>query len=77
MLSSIAEIIRDLLNFIIVIAALLITLVVVISKMPAGGEFRGYLVHEFATACQVARPPGRACCPASSVHRLEIAVALS
>src|ERR1700722_6645375 len=23
----------------------------------AGSEFRGYLVHEFATACQVARPP--------------------
>lgn len=34
MLSSIAEIIRDLLIFIIVMAALLITLVVVISKMP-------------------------------------------
>src|SRR6202035_6116785 len=25
----------------------------------AGGEFRGYLVHTFATACQVARPPVR------------------
>ena len=34
MLSSIAEIIRDLLIFIIVMAALLIKLVIVISKMP-------------------------------------------
>ena len=34
MLSSIAEIIRDLLIFIVVMAALLITLIVVISKMP-------------------------------------------
>jgi len=34
MLSSIAEIIRDLLIFVVVMAALLITLVVVISKMP-------------------------------------------
>jgi len=25
----------------------------------AGGEFRGYLVRTFATACQVARPPVR------------------
>ena len=33
MLSSIAEIIRDLLIFVVVMAALLITLVVVISKM--------------------------------------------
>jgi hypothetical protein len=33
-LSSIAEIIRDLLIFVVVMAALLITLVVVISKMP-------------------------------------------
>jgi len=24
---------------------------------PAGDDFRGYLVHTFATACQVARPP--------------------
>ena len=34
MLSTVAEIIRDLLIFVVVIAALLITLVVVISKMP-------------------------------------------
>ena len=34
MLSTIAEIIRDLLIFVVVIAALLITLVVVVSKMP-------------------------------------------
>jgi hypothetical protein len=34
MLSSIAEVVRDLLTFIVVMAALLITLVVVISKMP-------------------------------------------
>ncbi len=34
MLSSIAEIIRDLLIFVVVIAALLITFVIVISKMP-------------------------------------------
>jgi hypothetical protein len=34
MLSTIAEIIRDLLIFVVVIAALLIALVVVISKMP-------------------------------------------
>jgi len=34
MLSSIAEIIRDLLIFVVLMAALLITLVVVISKMP-------------------------------------------
>jgi hypothetical protein len=25
----------------------------------AGDDFRGYLVHTFATACQVARPPVR------------------
>jgi len=34
MLSTVAEIIRDLLIFVVVMAALLITLVVVISKMP-------------------------------------------
>jgi hypothetical protein len=34
MLSSIAEIIRDLLIFVVVMTALLITLVVVISKLP-------------------------------------------
>jgi hypothetical protein len=34
MLSTIAEIIRDLLIFVAVMAALLITLVVVVSKMP-------------------------------------------
>ena len=34
MLSSIAEIIRDLLIFVVVIAALLVTFVIVISKMP-------------------------------------------
>lgn len=34
MLPTVAEIIRDLLSFVVVIAALLITLVVVISKMP-------------------------------------------
>ena len=34
MLSSIAEIIRDLLIFVVVIAALLVTFVMVISKMP-------------------------------------------
>jgi hypothetical protein len=34
MLSTIAEIIRDLLIFVVIMAALLITLIVVISKMP-------------------------------------------
>ena len=34
MLSTIAEIIRDLLIFVVVIAALLVTFVIVISKMP-------------------------------------------
>src|SRR6202140_1388544 len=29
------------------------------NPLHAGGEFRGYLVHAFATACQVARPPVR------------------
>ena len=24
----------------------------------AGDDFRGFLVHTFATACQIARPPG-------------------
>jgi hypothetical protein len=43
MLSSIAEIIRDLLIFIIVMAALLITLVVVISKMPDSNPLKRLL----------------------------------
>jgi hypothetical protein len=42
MLSTIAEIIRDLLIFVAVIAALLIVLVVVVSKMPGlGPRLRG------------------------------------
>src|SRR5580693_323555 len=43
MLSSIAEIIRDLLIFIVVMAALLITLVVVISKMPDSNPLKRLL----------------------------------
>ena len=43
MLSSIAEIIRDLLIFVVVIAALLITLVVVISKMPDSNPLKRLL----------------------------------
>ena len=43
MLSSIAEIIRDLLIFVVVMAALLITLVVVISKMPDSNPLKRLL----------------------------------
>jgi hypothetical protein len=43
MLSSIAEIIRDLLIFIVVMAALLITLIVVISKMPDSNPLKRLL----------------------------------
>ena len=43
MLSSIAEIIRDLLIFVIVMAALLITLVVVILKMPDSNPLKRLL----------------------------------
>jgi len=43
MLSSIAEIIRDLLIFVMVMAALLITLVVVISKMPDSNPLKRLL----------------------------------
>jgi hypothetical protein len=43
MLSSIAEIIRDLLIFVVAMAALLITLVVVISKMPDSNPLRRLL----------------------------------
>jgi hypothetical protein len=45
MLSSIAEIIRDLLIFVVVMAALLITLVVVISKMPDSNPLKRGLVR--------------------------------
>jgi hypothetical protein len=43
MLSSIAEIIRDLLIFVVVMTALLITLVVVISKMPDSNPLKRLL----------------------------------
>jgi hypothetical protein len=43
MLSSIADIIRDLLIFVVVMAALLITLVVVISKMPDSNPLKRLL----------------------------------
>ena len=43
MLSSIAEIIRDLLIFVVVMAALLITLIVVISKMPDSNPLKRLL----------------------------------
>ena len=43
MLSSIAEIIRDLLIFVVVMAALLIALVVVISKMPDSNPLKRLL----------------------------------
>jgi hypothetical protein len=43
MLSSIAEIIRDLLIFVVVVAALLMALVVVVSRMPDWG-LRGLAV---------------------------------
>jgi hypothetical protein len=43
MLSSIAEIIRDLLIFVVVMAALLITLVVVVSKMPDSNPLKRLL----------------------------------
>jgi hypothetical protein len=43
MVSSIAEIIRDLLIFVVVMAALLITLVVVISKMPDSSPLKRLL----------------------------------
>jgi hypothetical protein len=42
MLSTIAEIIRDLLIFVGVITALLIVLVVVVSKMPNTNPLSGY-----------------------------------
>src|ERR1700751_212350 len=42
-LSSIAEIIRDLLIFVVVMAALMITLVVVISKMPDSNPLKRLL----------------------------------
>jgi predicted small integral membrane protein len=43
MLSTIAEIIRDLLIFVGVIAALLIALVVAVSKMPNANPLKGIL----------------------------------
>jgi hypothetical protein len=43
MLSSIAEIIRDLLIFVVAMAALLITLVVVVSKMPDSNPLKRLL----------------------------------
>ena len=43
MLSSVAEIIRDLLIFVVVMAVLLITLVVVISKMPDSNPLKRLL----------------------------------
>jgi hypothetical protein len=43
MLSSVAEIIRDLLIFVVVMAALLITLVVVVSKMPDSNPLKRLL----------------------------------
>jgi hypothetical protein len=43
MLSSIADIIRDLLIFVVVMAALLVTLVVVISKMPDSNPLKRLL----------------------------------
>ena len=43
MVSSIAEIIRDLLIFVVVMAALLITLIVVISKMPHSNPLKHLL----------------------------------
>ena len=43
MLSSIAEIIPDLLIFVVVMAALLITLIVVISKMPDSNPLKRLL----------------------------------
>jgi hypothetical protein len=43
MLSSVAEIIRDLLIFAVVMAALLITLVVVVSKMPDSNPLKRLL----------------------------------
>ena len=43
MLSSIAEIIRDLLIFVVVMAALLITLVVVVSRMPDSNPLKRLL----------------------------------
>ena len=46
MLSSIAEIIRDLLIFVVVMAALLITLVVVISKMPDSNPLKRLLTAQ-------------------------------
>jgi hypothetical protein len=43
MLSSVAEIIRDLLIFVVVMAALLITFVVVVSKMPDSNPLKRLL----------------------------------
>jgi hypothetical protein len=43
MLSSVAEIIRDLLIFVVVMAALLIALVVVVSKMPDSNPLKRLL----------------------------------
>jgi len=62
MLSSIAEIIRDLLIFVMVMAALLITLVVVISKMPDSNALKrlltalSYRLGATLTAAAVAVP---------------------
>jgi branched-subunit amino acid permease len=63
MLSSIADIMRDLLIFVVVMAALLITLVVVISKMPDSNPLKrlltalSYRLGATLAAGAVAVPP--------------------
>jgi hypothetical protein len=42
MLSTVAEIIRDLLVFVGVLAALLIALLVVVSRLPSANQLKGY-----------------------------------